>query len=228
MINFDKLPKEPILAFRSILSDALAHLPARNTQISEFAKANARNFESLIIHLKAARAIAPRVGDSDLTKMSNEKLKSDISETSDVLRERIYDVLNTSFVLDMDRHFFSSDDVALFDEAIIPQNEREDIRAALRTASDLAAKANFMSDPLRRSFLHLVAKAENELFKEKVGIQAFFAVAYEASRFVKQFGQDAKPLAEAIENARTKTERRVEATQLIAEAEKPKQITDQS
>ncbi|MDT8329359.1 MAG: hypothetical protein RQ750_18675, partial [Roseovarius sp.] len=73
-------------------------------------------------------------------------------------------------------------------------------------------------------FIHKINLAENELFKETVGIQAFFAVAYQASRLVKTFGEDAKPLADAIETARTKTERHVEGYKQIAADKKPKQL----
>lgn len=49
-------------------------------------------------------------------------------------------------------------------------------------------------------------------------------MAYDASRLLRKFGEDAQPIAEAIETARTKTEKHVEGYAKIEADEKPKQI----
>ncbi len=141
-----------------------------------------------------------------------------------IVRQRLDEALNTLLASELDDHFIDEENVDQLDHAEVPTEEREEIRSYLGQARDAAAKDSFLSDKVRQRFLHRISLAENELFKEKVGIEAFFAVAYEGSRLLRKFGEDAKPMAEAIEKARTKTEKHVTGYDAIEMDEKPKQL----
>ena len=227
MIDFSNLPKDPVSALDQVLLDALSMLPANNMKISDIIRQTQPKYDRLVIQLRSALAIATRIGDDEVAELLKRNLYVRRDEGTVDVRNRIQTAINSLVVFKLDRHFIGSDDVGEFDEASVPPAERDDIRACLQNARDLAAKAGFLSDPVRRSFLHKVSLAENELFKEKVGFQAFLAVAYEGSRLLRRYGEDAQPLADAIEKARTKTEAHVSGYKQIEATKKPKQITKQ-
>lgn len=227
MIDFAKLPKEPVAAFRQVLFEAGSLLPAKNTKIEQFLQQDQQSYDRLLILLRGAKQIAKRIGDEDVLDIAKRNLVVGLGENSADIKNRIFNTTSALVVFEMDRHFIGSDEIEEFDEAQVPPKERDEIRSYLQRARDLAAKAKFMEDPVRRSFLHKISLAESELFKEKVGFQAFLAAAYEGSRLLRRFGEDAQPIAEAIEKARTKTEAHVSGYKQIQAAEKPKQITKQ-
>lgn len=224
MINFSELPREPVPALSRVLLDALALIPVESENVSTLVKNNQQIFDRLVILLKAAQIIAARIGDDEFLELAKRNLYIRQDEVTGKARQRVSSVISALHIFEMDRHFIGADETAEFDQAEIPKNEREEIRSSLQRARDLAATANFLSDQVRRSFLHKVSLAESELFKEKVGFQAFLAAAYEGSRLLKRYGEAAKPLAEAIEKARTKTERHVHGYEQIGMDEKPKQL----
>ena len=162
--------------------------------------------------------------DAEILEVASSNLVIKGDDTTEKIRSRIERSLHSLVIYEMDAHFINEADNEEFELASVPKDEREKIRHHLDIAKNLASVAEFMSDAVRRSFLIKVSKAESELFKEKVGMQAVFAVAFDASRLLRKFGEDAQPIAEAIETARTKTEKHVEGYAKIEADEKPKQI----
>ena len=226
MIDITKLPREPIAAFRQLLADTYSLLPASNIKMSEVLRLEQSNYDALVIQLKVAAQVSQRIGDVELTELAQRNLIVSVNDSSATLRKRIASVLDALTVFDMDRHFIGEDEIAEFEEAEIPQDEKQEIRDALQLARELASKATFLTDAHKRSINLKIIRAENELYKEKVGIQAFEAAAYSVGRYLKQFGKDAQPLADAVETARTKTVRHVDGYPKLAMDVPPKQIED--
>lgn len=81
-----------------------------------------------------------------------------------------------------------------------------------------------LSDGHKRRVIHRIALVENELYKELSRFGTFMAAAYEISGLARQFGSDVQPIAEAIEKARTITEKKVQGYQQIESDPKPKAL----
>lgn len=121
-------------------------------------------------------------------------------------------------------HFLNEDEVTEFDKADLTECDKSTIRAHLATARKLTENADFLTEDHKKRVIYRIADVENELFKKVAGYKSFLAAAAETIGLVKKFGEDAKPLAEAIEQARTVTERKVEGYNRIEAEEKPKQL----
>ena len=204
--------------------DCLALLPEKNASVGQYQQSHRRSYDQLIILLNAARQVARRLKDDEILEVASGNLVIKGDDTTEKIRSRIEMCLDALVIYEMDAHFINEADNEEFEIAIVPNDEKEQIRYHLNFARDLASVADFLTDPVRRSFLLKISKAESELFKEKVGMQAFFAAAYEGSRLLRRFGEDAQPLADAVEKARTKTELHVEGSVMLEVDEKPKQI----
>ncbi|MEM5476702.1 hypothetical protein [Pacificibacter sp. AS14] len=228
MIDFDSLSKDPSEAILTLSSQILGIVPIERASFDDFRKAEPKAAMNVVLLFKAIFQISPRILDSSIQGFL--LVFAQISEGDSLreVREKASAIGDAIVSMKVEDHFLSAKDVEEFEVAEVPQDERENIRAALQNARDLASKASFMSDPLKRSFLVKISKAENELFKEKVGLQAFWAAAYDGTRLLRRFGEDAQPLADAIEKARTSTERYTTGYDQIGMDEPPKQIEDKS
>lgn len=228
MIDIKSLPKDPVSAFKHLLSAIRQMLPSSGQSIHGLSQSNQSLYDKITILLKYARSMVRRIGDDELTELAERNLKLTKSDTCSKARTRIETVLLAINTIEMDDHFLDAEAVKLYDIATVSSDEREAIREHLNIARDRASKAEFLDDGVRRSFLHKVSLAENELYKAKVGFQAFLAAGFEASRLIRRFGEDAQPIADAIEKARTTTERNVEGYKQIGQEEAPRQIEDKS
>jgi len=225
MFDIRDLPRDPSSAFKEIISKLLSKCTGTATVAALKQKGNPL-YSDLVIGTTAAIKAAERMTDQQIAEaiISNLRLRDD--DNLSTCRERFQTALELAISNSFDEHFLDEEAVEEFDQAKVPPDQRDEIRAFLENAKNLAATAAFLDDrpSVRRSFIHKINLAENELFKEAVGIQAFFAAAYEGARLVRRYGEAAKPLAEAVETARTKTERHVEAYERIEAEEKPKQL----
>jgi hypothetical protein len=224
MIEIDRLPKEPIKALKATLTYLIGRVPATDLTYQQMKDQNHPAYQDFIVASSVANAASKRLHNDDLLGVIETCLSPKATQTGKILKVSVERALSAVLAFEMSNHFLNAEDIKEFDEANVPEAERESIRASLNEARNLAARAVFLSDPVRRSFLHKISLAENELFKEKVGIQAFFSVAYEGSRLLNRYGEDAKPLAEAVEKARTSTEKHVSGYQAIEKEDPPKQI----
>ena len=111
--------------------------------------------------------------DAEILEVASSNLVIKGDDTTEKIRSRIERSLHSLVIYEMDAHFINEADNEEFELASVPKDEREKIRHHLDIAKNLASVAEFMSDAVRRSFLIKVSKAESELFKEKVGMQAF-------------------------------------------------------
>ncbi len=224
MIDIKSLPKVPSEALLQLVSKALEIVPATGGNLNDLRAKEKLKYDELVVTLSIARKVALRLEDETVRGISLENLEINENLGFIGVRAKFQSVIEGIATLEIDSHFIDEALVEEFDKASIPSEAREEIRSYLQKAKNLAASAGFLTDPVRRSFLHKVSLAENELFKEHVGFQAFLAAAYEAGRLLRVIGNDAKPLAEAVEKARTKTERHVHGYEQIAAEEKPKSL----
>ena len=225
MFELSEIPKNPSDALKAIIAKLVA-TNGGNATIGDLKNKGHPLYSDLVIGTTAAMRTAERMSNRQVAETIVANLTLRDGDSIAQAKERFRTALELAVALDFDAHFIDGNSIQEFDQANVPAAERDEIRSFLERAKTLAASADFLKDKeaVLRSFIHKVNLAENELFKETVGIQAFFAAAYQASRLVKTFGEDAQPLADAIETARTKTERHVEGYKQIAAEEKPKQL----
>lgn len=225
MFNIKDLPRDPSSAFKEIISRLLSKCTG-NATVGSLKQKGHSLYSDLVIGTTAAIKAAERMADPQIAEAIISNLRLRDEDNLSICRERFQTALELAISSSFDEHFLDEEAVKDFDQADVPPDTRAEIRACLEEAKRLAASADFLEEKaaVKRSFIHKINLAENELFKEAVGIQAFFAVAYEASRFVKQFGKDAQPLADAIETARTKTEKHIGGHKQLQAEEKLKQL----
>jgi len=145
-------------------------------------------------------------------------------QTLSSLRQKLEGVQDFILAMQFDQHFLDEASIQEFNSVELSKEEKQQIRELLAKARELTETANFLSDNHKRRILLRISEVENELFKEIAGFKAFIVAAAEVSGLVKKVGEDAAPLANAIQEARTITERKVEGYRRIEEAEKPKQL----
>lgn len=224
MLDIKKLPKVPEDALEVLLVVLLANISSSSKAFDDIRKANPDYYNKVYVEWVACKNTAQRLRDSELRSFAVENLNSAMSLSPTLMHRRASSVLDALHASKLDQHFISEADEAEFEKADVPENERAEIRAVLEEARKLTEKASYLDNRQKRRVLHKISKAENELFSSKVGFSPFMAAAYEVSDFVRKFGNDAKPLAEAIQIAATKTERHLEGYTALEAPEKPKQI----
>tara|TARA_R110000787_G_scaffold11003_11_gene36844 strand:- start:40065 stop:40526 length:462 start_codon:yes stop_codon:yes gene_type:complete len=132
--------------------------------------------------------------------------------------------LNAVIAHQLDDHFIDQEAVELFGKAELDQDEKTEIRSLMAEARLLVDRSAKLSVTQRKNVLYHVSKIENELHKDKSNFQTFVAAAYDVSGILRRVGDDAQPLADAIQKARTITERKVEGRLEIGQDEEPKQL----
>ena len=224
MIDLKSLPREPKAALRSILVDLLELVPKQDRKLSELATANCKIDSRIQILAKAATISASRSDDSTLANLARRNLKYLDSQIANSYRNDIETVLEALIAVELDQHFINQENVTEFDQVTLSEDEKTELFEVLSQARRLTQSADYLSDEHKRRIAHRISDVENELHKEIVGFKAFLAVAADVSGLVNRFGEDAKPLAEAIQAARTITERKVEGYRKIEQQDKLKQL----
>ena len=224
MIKVTDLPREPNAALISIIESINVVVGTSNSIILHLRQAKHPLFLEFKTAMIVAVQAAKRISDPQLREIALEYLEYGEAETLGNVSARLETLHGTFVSMDMDNHFLDANDVSDFDCANVDQDQREIIRAALSEARVQATGSNVLQGRQKRRICHYIAKAENELLKDKVGLQAFLAAAYEMSDLTNKFGNDVKPIAEAIEIARTTTQRNVEGYKQIEADEPPKRI----
>ena len=174
MINVSELPKNPVEALKSILQTFLTTIPNGNAQYSALRAKNHSFYQTIVIARAVAKKVLQQIGDAELAELINASLQFPDDQTLPTMHSKIETCLNAILAIKLEEHFFDNEEFEKFNNSEVPQGERDEIRACLQKARDLAANATFLTDRIRLSFLAKVSRAESELFKEKVGMEAFF------------------------------------------------------
>ena len=227
MINPQDLPRDPIEALRAILAVMIAKTSGGATIKKLKATGHPLYTKLLIASLSAAKA-ASHIPDQSIRSQVIKLLALQEELTTDEYRNNIEDCLKLCIAMQFDDHFIDSEEAALFDEAELTDDEKNEIRNLMATARKLTQEADYLQNWQKRNIQFLIAKIENELVRDKTRYQAFLAAAAQMSGLVRTVGEDAQPLANAISEAKTITQRKVEGYKQIAAEEKPKQIEDKT
>jgi len=223
-LKFDELPKKPEDALYELLPRLIRLLSSAQKQAPLTQAFNGPMYDNIHLHFMACSSVSKRVRDSKFVEFADKSFENGLDKSPSNLAASVNNVLQALNIVRMDDHFISQDDEDCFERSTVPTEERAEIRAMLENARLLTERALYLDDKQKRRVLHKIAKAENELFKESVGFSQFMAAAYEVSDFVRKFGSDAKPLAETIQTATTKTERHLQGYDALESPAQPRQI----
>ncbi|WP_306005115.1 hypothetical protein [Aquicoccus porphyridii] len=227
MINLSELPKDPLKALIVIIAK-LRGIAQGNISVGQL-KTNGHDFyTNLMIYsvsgIRAAQCIEDEPIRSEVTKLLS--LRDD--EKLDLYGKKLEKCVALLVAMQFEEHFISAEDRNLFDEAELSTDEKTEIQSLMAKARRATEIAQCFPPTQKRKVLYWISRVEDELLRDKSRFQTFVAAASELSDLVRKFGKDAKPVAEAIAEARTITERRVEGYKQIEAEDKPKQIEDQS
>ena len=227
MIKVTELPKDPIDAVVVAVGEAKEALRAfpSSTKVGQVRGSDSSRFNNVMLACVVAKKAAARVEDLDLKDIIIRACILDNDRTITELFSGFEFAIEAIITHKLDGHFLDYDDEVKFDQAELTLDEKAEIRELMTAARKLVDLSKQMKEWQRRKILHHISKIENELHKEISSFQAFVAAAGEISGLVKKVGEDAQPIAEAVQKARTITERKLEGTLLLEEEDKPKQIT---
>ncbi|MEP1963504.1 hypothetical protein [Tateyamaria sp.] len=228
MIDIKSLPKVPEDAVAELLNELLRLIPNDSTTLAKFVATGNSTYLSIPPTLKLVKVAANRIQDTELREMLEPCLNILTKDTGSDACEKIERAHDALLAFNFDNHFVDTQDSKDFDQVELSTDERSELQDLMAKARKLTSEASFLSGTHKRKMNYWISKVENELFKEVVGFQAFLAMAGEASGLVRKFGDDAKPLAEAIKTARTITEEKVDGYKQIPKEEAPKQIEDKT
>lgn len=224
MIDVKQLPKKPIEAFKTIIVYLKDSVPGHaEVETQAWLNRNPKG-RDLKLLFKAAEVAARRIPDPSILEAAEALLPVLEDDKLFQTHKKLDLILDTVYVSEFEDHFLNEDEVTEFDKADLTECDKSTIRAHLATARKLTENADFLTEDHKKRVIYRIADVENELFKKVAGYKSFLAAAAETIGLVKKFGEDAKPLAEAIEQARTVTERKVEGYNRIEAEEKPKQL----
>jgi hypothetical protein len=224
MIDIKTLPKEPIDALTQTLSYCIAEIPRGSASFGTLKKGNHSIATDLILASMIIKKSAARLNDPVLVDLIYQCVQLNESFSVEKTIENFETALNAVIVHQLDDHFIDQDAVALFDSAELNKSEKGEIRELMASARQSVDRSATLSEKQRKNLLYHISKIENELHKEKSSLQTFVAAAYDVSGILKRVGEDAQPIAEAIEKARTITEKRVEGRLEIGRDEEQKKL----
>jgi len=225
MLDLKSLPKVPEEALSVLLIDLTALVPVSQNTLKSFWAARKESESNVKYLIKAANITAKRVEDKELREFAQNTLIINEAETLEEFGKRIEAVQNFLIAAQFDQHFLDEKSADDFDRVELTESEKASIRELLAKARRLTTDAQYLSAGQKRKVVYHISCVENELFKDISRFNAFIAAAHDVSSFVKQFGKDAKPLAEAIQTAKSIPESKLEGYKRIETEEKPKQIT---
>ena len=224
MINLREIPKQPTEALKTLAIHLRDALPVEGKVPTTAWLGHRANGRDLKLLFKATEISARRCSSESLRSEAAALIPVQEGDSLNDTRKKLDQLLDAIYVEEFDDHFIDEEATIEFDRADLSGEDKAKIRDLLATARRLTENADFLSEDHKKRVIYRISDVENELFKEVAGYKAFLAAAAETIGLVKKFGEDAKPLAEAIEQARTVTERRVEGYQKIEAQEKPKQL----
>jgi hypothetical protein len=224
MIDIKALPKDPIDALTQTLTYCISEIPRSAAAIKTLKKGNHSIATDLILASMIVSKSAARINNPALFDLISRCVQLDDEDAIDTIIKNFETALNAVIVHQLDDHFIDEDAVALFDSAELNKSEKAEIRDLMASARHSVDRSTTLSEQQRKNVLYHVSKIENELHKEKSSFQTFVAAAYVVSGIFRRVGEDAQPIAEAIEKARTITEKKVEGQLAIGHEEEQKKL----
>jgi len=224
-LKIDELPKEPSEAFKALALSIRKLIPANsNKKWAEFKTDSRAKSLEIRNQIKMMQITSVRISDTELHEIMHDLYPIDDDKTLSALDDEIERALDTILATQFTTHFSDDAETIEFDRAEIDSQTRGELFEIMKQARDEVQKADYLSANHKRRLLFRISKVEEEIYKEKAGFGVFLAAASEASDLLKKFGQDAAPLADAIQKARTVTQRKVEGYPQIEKDKSPKQL----
>jgi len=224
MMDIKNLPKDPIDALTQVLTHCITSTPRIDTSFGNLRNANHTISKKLILASMIANKSATRMNNPELVDLISKCVQLEDEYKIVKILENFETALNAVVVYRLDDHFIDQDAVDLFDSAELNKSEKSEIRDLMASARRSVDRSTTLSEKQRKNVLYHLSKIENELHKEKSSFQTFVAAAYDVSGILKRVGEDARPIAEAIEKARTITEKKVEGRLEIGRDEEQKKL----
>lgn len=218
--SLPKVPKDALLVVLNIIADKLEPLE----KIKLLNDYNDHFVDELGMDYKIANWCMQKCEQNDLTEFAAEKLRFERNKLISNAVTEIKAIINYLSLKSLDDHLLSQAEIQKYDRANLSKDEKLEISTHLQAARSYAFNADFLSKSQKKNILYYINRAESELLKEETSFQSFLAAAYMSSSLLNRVGEDAKPLAEAIQIATSKTEASVEGQRKIAAEEKPKQL----
>jgi hypothetical protein len=223
-MDVKSLPKDPMEALKATVEEVLSFVGKSNATFGNLRENNHPIAAKLVIASTISKRVAARIDDEDVRNLVQENLRWEDEDALHRVREKAETALELITSLEIDDHFIQEDDIELFDEAELDQDEKNEIRQLMADARVRVDRSNTLKKFQKRNVLFHIAKIENELHREKSHFQTFIAAAYQISGLAKQVGEDVQPIADAVEKARTITEKKVEGQLQIEKEQEPKQL----
>lgn len=224
MVNISNLPRDPIQALEAVLTIMIGQYEGTQTPIHELRTGRHPLYMDLVTNSTIAKKSAARIHDDTVRELAMEFLEFSLEERLSDFAQRASKVLEAVIALRLDDHYFPLEEIVKYDVASLSRSEKEEIIQLMAEARVLTNNSTTLSNEHKRRVLHRIALVENELYKELSRFGAFMAAAYEVSGLVRQFGSDVQPIADAVEKARTITEKKVIGYQRIEAEPKPKAL----
>lgn len=223
-MDIKQLPKQPNEALVAALLPIIQSFGSVKSTYGHLRKQRNKAVGEIFMAMTISRKAIERLQDPQVRQFAQGMIEINDEDTLDAMCERLQQVVDVVIASQLDDHFIDEELIEDFDRAELSSSEKEEIRNLMSAARRLVDRSEELFEQQKRKVNFHIAKIENELHKAKSTFQTFLAAAYEVSGLVKKVGEDAQPIADAIEKARTITERRVEGYAKIAAEEKPKQL----
>lgn len=225
MTNISDLPRNPVEALKVTLVQISMVTAQGSSIIQNLKKSNHHWYVDLLTLSSIARQAALRIENQEFRDSILASLDLSASDlTMPVYGKRIEHSLALLVAMEMEDHFISPNLIAEFDEANLSVDDKEVIRALIADVRKQVDTSTNLKEWQRRNILFHAAKIENELHREKTKFQTFVAAAADVSGLVRTIGEDAQPIADAIEKARTITQKKVSGYNQIEKDKEPRQL----
>lgn len=221
MIDLKSLPRSPEDAFSALLTSI-----RETTSTHPAGKAIPTQVKiDLINRVRALKNIAPRFSCGELADdVLDLMLKPLRASRTDGMEQNLDNLDDMLLAETMDSHFISEADEEEFERIYWQKKDRAAVQELLSEARRFIQSSDSFDDRQTREILHYLAKVENEVLRPVGNFDAFLAMSCKVSGIVKKIGEDAQPLADAVEKMRTTTQRNITGHEQLEAPEEQKQI----
>lgn len=224
MLEISKLPRDPAQALEVVLGHMISRYASNDLEIQQLRDKRHPLYLDLIANHTIATKCAQRLSDETVRDLALEFLHYNVDEKLNSVAFKCSKILEAVIAFGLDNHFFPLEDLVTYDRAELTKGEKDEIRQLMAQARKLTLASHDLAEGHKRRISFRISQVENELYKELSTFGTVLAAAYDVSALIRRVGGDAKPIAEAIEKARTITEKKVIGYQQIEAEEKPKSL----
>lgn len=224
IIEYSTLPRDPTDALEVLLEALIKEIPASNNTLRAYRATQRHKADQITTRLAATLKVAQRVPDPNIRSIAMGNLEPEPDRSLSKIHSDLLSVIDALHASKIDDHFVDPEDVAAFDSAELSDADKGEIRVLMSDARGKVNVAQFLTGKQKRWILYRIGQIEDELYKPLSVFKTFLAAAADMSSLVKTVGEDAEPIAKAIQMARTVTQRKVEGYLELEKPEEQKRI----